>query len=125
MDETTRMIIAYATLLFGIPVAAARIIWVIPGTISSKALAHIADRLDEFTDAAIEGFISLLLACLVFEHLELQIVWKVPLILIVVSSLWSWINEKTLYALASAMGIVTGFLLYPKVLPLLKMYFGS
>jgi hypothetical protein len=113
------MIIAYTTLLFGIPLIAARILWVVPGSISTKALAQIAGRLDEFTDAVIEGFIALLLAGLVFELLKLPVVWKVPVVLIIVSFLWNWLQGNTSHAWAFTMGIAAGFFLYPRVSPFL------
>lgn len=122
MDETTKLIIAYAALLLGIPIATSRIIWVIPGAVSTRALAQIGSRLDEFADAAIEGFISLLLACLLFEKLELRVGWKVPVLLIIISSLWNWFNEKTLQAWLSAIGIIAGFYLYPTMSASLRMY---
>lgn len=125
MDETTRLMIAYATLLFGIPILAAKIVWFVPGTISAKVLAQIARRLDRFTDAAIEGFLSLLLACLVFEYLNLRVQWAVPVTLIIVNLTWNWINGESLYAWLSTAGIIAGFLLYPAVLPYLQTHIAS
>lgn len=34
MDETTRMIIAYAALLMGLPILAAKIVWFVPGAVA-------------------------------------------------------------------------------------------
>jgi hypothetical protein len=121
MNESTRVIIAYATLLFGIPMLAAKMVWLIPSAISARTLPRIAGRLDRFTDAAIEGFISLLLSCLMFEHLELQIAWAVPVLLIIVNLFWNWANEESFFAWPSMAGIIAGFFLYPKVLPLLPI----
>lgn len=116
MNETIRTISAYAMLFFGIPLVAAKVIWFIPSAISSKLLAQIAGRLDQFTDAVIEGLISLLLACLVFEYLTLPIVWEVPFILVIVISLWSLAKEETFKIFPSIIGVIAGFFLYPKML---------
>ena len=121
MDEKTRMIIAYATLLFGLPILAAKIAWFIPGSISALILAQIADRLDKFTDAVVEGFISLLFTCLVFEHLNIQIAAGVPIILIIVTSFWNRVEERVFNAVPSMIGIMVGFFLYPKVLPAIQL----
>jgi hypothetical protein len=124
MDETTRMIIAYATLLFGLPMLAAKIVWFIPSIISSRPLTQIAGRLDQFTDAVVEGFISLLLACLIFQYLTLKIAWGVPIILIAVNSIWSHLNEQAVGVWPSMAGIIIGFFLYPKCLLLLPISFA-
>ena len=125
MNETIRMIAAYAILFLGIPMLAAKIIWFVPGAISGKLLAQIAGRLDQFTDAIIEGFISLLLACMIFTYLTLPIVWQVPVILIIVISLWSLAKEETFKILPSIAGIIAGFFLYPEVLLYLSVNLTS
>jgi hypothetical protein len=120
MEETTKIIIAYAVVLTGIPIIAARILWFVPGALSSKILVNISSRLDEISDEAIAGFISLLLACLLFEHLGLKIVYKIPLILVVVNAVW----KKEMYHVMSFMvGAIAGFVLHPKVLPHLSSAF--
>jgi hypothetical protein len=125
MDEATRMIIAYTLLLLGIPILAAKIIWFIPGVLSGKILMQIAYRLDQIADDAVEGFISLILACLVFEQMQLQVVSAVPIILIIVNSIWNWVKEEAFKAYPFMAGIVVGFFNYPKVLPLLQMNFTT
>ena len=117
MDETTRMIIAYSILLLGLPILAAKITWFVPGSISAVVLVQISHRLDKFTDALVEGFISILFACLVFEHLNIQIAWAIPIILIIVTSLLNRVAEESFNALPSIVGIMVGFFLYPKVFP--------
>ena len=125
MNETIRTISAYAILFLGIPLIAAKIIWFIPSAISAKLLAQIAGRLDQFTDAVIEGLISLLFACLVFTYLTLPIVWEVPFILIIVITLWSLAREETFKILPSITGIIAGFFLYPKVFLFLSINMTS
>jgi hypothetical protein len=115
MDETTRMILAYIILALGFPMLAAKIIWFVPGAISTKMLAQVASRLDQFTDEAIEGFISVQLACLVFEQMGIQLVWKVPFTLIVVTSMWNWAKDNTFKIWPAMAGILSGFVFYPKV----------
>lgn len=116
MDESTRMIIAYATLLVGFPMLAAKVIWWIPGAVASMILAQIAGRLDEFTNAAIEGFISFLLAGQLFDHLQLHVLWGIPLVLIVVTLFWSFIRPASCGAFPAVLGIIAGFFLYPRML---------
>ncbi len=123
MDESTRMIIAYTLLLLGIPMLAAKIIWFIPGVISASILAQIAYRLDQIADDAAEGFISLILASLVFEQMELQVVLAVPIVLIIVNSIWNWVQEEAYKAYPFMTGIIVGFFNYPKVLPFIHMNF--
>jgi hypothetical protein len=120
MDETTKLIIAYATMLTGIPIIAAKMLWFVPGSISNRLLVHISRGLDEISDDAIAGFISLLLACLLFEHLGLKIVYKIPLILIVVNAVW---KKETYHVVSFMAGAIAGFVLYPKVLPHLSSAF--
>jgi hypothetical protein len=115
MDETARTILAYAVVITGLPILAARIIWVIPGTLSTKLLTHVARRLDQFADAAIEGFIALLLAGLTFEKLGLQPGWKIPLILIVFTLIWHKFMNELSTAWPALGGILIGFVCYPKV----------
>jgi hypothetical protein len=116
MDEATRMIIAYAILLVGFPILVAKVIWCIPGAVASMILTHIAGRLDEFTNAAIEGFISFLLAYQLFQHLQLHVAWGIPFVLIVVTLFWSFIRPASCGVFPSVLGIVAGFFLYPKML---------
>jgi hypothetical protein len=116
MDEDTRMIIAYAILLVGFPMLVAKLIWCIPGAVASMVLAHIAGRLDQFTNAAIEGFISFLLAYQLFQHLQLHAVWGIPLALIVVTLFWSFIRPVSCGVLPSVLGIIAGFFLYPRMM---------
>jgi hypothetical protein len=125
MDESTRMIIAYGTLLFGIPLLAAKVLWFIPGAISAPVFSHIAHQLDQFINAAIEGFIALLVACLVFNHFHLPVVWKMPITLIIVTSFWNMAGGRAWSALPSILGIVAGFFLYPKAMPFLAQYFTT
>jgi hypothetical protein len=121
MDEKASMIIAYSTMLFGLPILAAKITWFVPGSILAVVLAQVSQRLDKFIDAVVEGFISLLFACLVFEHLNIQIASAVPITLIMVNLFWNGINEGFFNALPSMVGIIVGFLLYPKVLPQIQL----
>jgi len=125
MDEATRIIIAYGTLLFGIPLLTAKVLWFIPGTISAPIFSLIAHQLDQFINAIIEGFIALLVACLVFEHFQLPVVGKVPITLIIVTCLWNRNDSRTWGALPSILGIITGFFLYPKVMLFLARYFTA
>ncbi len=116
MDESMRIIIAYAELVVGFPLLLAKIVWFVPSAILTGVLAKVACRMDQIVDAAIEGFIAILVACLVFDRLHLHAAWAVPLIMIVVQALWDWTKEEHFRALSSALGIVSGFLLYPAVL---------
>ncbi len=122
MDEPTRMIIAYGTLLFGIPLLTAKILWFVPGAISAPVFSCIAHQLDEFINAIVEGFIALLVACLVFEHFHLAVAWKVPITLIIVTSLWKRTDGGAWGALPTIIGIIAGFCLYPKVMLFLAKY---
>ncbi len=115
MDETMRIIIAYAELVFGFPLLVAKIIWFVPSVILTKILVKIAGRVDQIVDAAVEGFIAILLACLVFDRLGLKIVWAVPLILIVVNALWDWAKDESFRAWSFTAGIILGFIIYPLV----------
>jgi hypothetical protein len=116
MDETTKLIIAYAATLSGIPILAAKILWLVPGAISSTILVPISRRLDQIAGELFAGFISLLLACLLFEHLGLTVAFKVPIILIIVNTFW---KPETFQAVPFTVGAVTGFVFYPKVVLLL------
>ena len=69
MDESTRTIIAYALLLLGFPMIAAKVIWFVPGAITALVLPRIAGQLDLFADEIAEGFLSFLLTRQIFEHL--------------------------------------------------------
>lgn len=115
MDETTRMIIAYAALLLGLPTLAAKIVWFVPGAVAGAILSPIAEGLDTLMGAVAEGFISLLFACLFFEHFQIPVVWKIPMILIIISLLWNCSKEQTFNTFPSIAGIVAGFYLYPEV----------
>jgi len=122
MDDTTRLIIAYALLLLGIPLLAAKILWFIPGNLAGVMLGRISGSLRLFTDAVAEGFLSLLLACLIFRHLEIPVAIAVPALLIAFHLIWNWVvNKATVTALPSVTGIVIGFFLYPKVLTFLPL----
>lgn len=122
MDEATRTIIAYGTLFFGIPLLTAKVLWFVPGTISGPVFSHIAHQLDQFVNAAVEGFIAQLLACLVFQHFELPVVWKIPIILVIVTLFWNRANGGVWGALPSILGIISGFFLYPQVVQFLARY---
>ncbi len=124
MDETTRMIIAYTVLLLGIPTFAAKIIWFVPGAFTGLILSHVAEGLDTIMGAVAEGFISLLFACLFFEHFQIPVVWKIPMILIIVSLIWNCSKERAFNAVPSTAGIVGGFYLYPKVWLFVSMKLG-
>ena len=63
MDETIRMIIAYAELFIGIPLLIAKVIWLIPSIILTKFLIKLSQRRNELMNASMEGFIAILLAC--------------------------------------------------------------
>jgi hypothetical protein len=115
MDEATRIIIAYAALLIGLPTLAAKIVWFVPGAVAGVILSHIVKGLDTLMGAVMEGFISLLFACLIFEHFQIPVVWKIPMILIIISFLWNGSKEQTLNAFPSVAGIIAGFYFYPKV----------
>jgi hypothetical protein len=123
MDDTTRMIMAYAVLFFGIPPLAAKILWVFPSAASGFILDRIAGGLRQFADAVAEGFISLVLACLLFQYLLIPVVIAIPAILIGLHFIWNWTvtKEEPLNAWPSAAGIVAGFFLYPRVLTLLSL----
>lgn len=125
MDESTRMIIAYGTLLFGIPLLTAKVLWFIPGVISAPVFSQIANQLDWFVNAVIEGFIALLVACLVFDHFNLPVVRQIPITLIVVTLLWSRSGSGAWSALPSILGIIVGFLFYPKVMLFFAKYFTA
>jgi hypothetical protein len=120
MDETTKLIIAYAATLSGIPIIAAKILWLVPGAISSMILVPISRGLDQAAGEVFAGFISLLLACFLFEHLGLKIAFKIPISLIIVNTFW---NPETFHIVPFVVGTVTGFVLYPKVLLLLPLMF--
>jgi hypothetical protein len=125
MDESTRTIIAYGTLLFGIPLLTAKILWFVPGAISASVFSHITHQLDRFINAIIEGFLALLLACLVFNHFHLPVVWKIPITLIIVTSLWHTASGAAWSAMSSILGIIAGYLLYPQVMLLFAKYFAA
>jgi hypothetical protein len=113
MDESTRTIIAYASLLLGFPMIAAKVIWFVPGIVAALVLPRIAGQLDLFANEIAEGFISFLLTRQIFEHLMLPVVWEVPLILILITSLWYYPKPDGFKAFPSVLGIVAGILLYP------------
>jgi hypothetical protein len=124
MDEPTRIIIAYAALFTGLPVFAAKIVWVVPGAVAAILFSHIAEGFDVFMDAVIEGFLSLLFACLLFEQLNVPVVWKIPTIMIIVSTLWRLTKPEVYSVFPSIAGIVAGFLLYPRVWLYVSMRLG-
>lgn len=116
MDESTKMIIAYAGLVSGFPLLVAKIIWFVPSVILAKVLGMIAGRMDQIVDAAIEGFIAILSAGLAFDHFRLQTAWAVPVTLIIVNCLWGWAKEEAFRGWSSAVGVMLGFLLCPDFL---------
>jgi hypothetical protein len=124
MEESTRIIIAYGELFIGIPLLFAKIVWFMPSIILEKVLSPVALGIAQILDSAIEGFISILLACVVFDRLNLQIALGVPIILIIVNLLWGWAKESAYKAWSSAVGIIAGFILYHHVLLLLANEFG-
>jgi hypothetical protein len=109
------MIMAYTIMGLGLPMVAAKIIWFVPGAISTRMLSQVALRLDEVTDAVIEGFLALQLATFAFDRMGIPIIWKVPLTLIVVTYLWNWVTDQGFKTGPAAVGIIIGFLSYPKV----------
>jgi hypothetical protein len=122
MDEATKLIIAYAATLLGIPILAAKVLWYVPGAVSSRVLDPISRQLDEIAYEACEGFLALVLACFLFDHLGLPVVMKIPIILVMVHFVW----EKELYqTVAFMLGAITGFLYYPRVFPVLAKLFIS
>lgn len=123
MEESTRILIAYAELISGIPLLFAKILWFIPSVTLTKVLSHVARDIDQILDAAVEGFIAIVFVCVVFDQLSLQISSIVPIILIIVNSLWDWAKELAYKGWPSAVGIITGFILYHPVL-LLANKFG-
>jgi hypothetical protein len=124
MDEATRTIIAYAALLMGLPLLAARIVWFVPGVAAALILAPLIEGLDRFLSAVAEGFLALVFACLLFEHLGLEVAWKIPVILIIVHSLWSCTQSDTLNAFPSIVGIIAGFVFYPQALLFVSLKLG-
>jgi hypothetical protein len=124
MDEATRTIIAYASLLLGLPLLAARILWYFPGAIVAIVLKPIVSGLDRCVDATVEGFVALFLACLLFDRLGLTVAWKIPAILTVASYFWGRTREGSLNALPSISGIFAGFILYPEAWLYLCTKFG-
>jgi len=122
MDEATRLIIAYGTLFIGIPLLTAKVLWFVPGAISRPVFSLIARELDQFIGAAVEGFLAQFLTCLVFQHFQLPVAWKVPIALIIVTLIWNRAGGGTWGALPSILGIVSGFFLYPQLMPVLARY---
>lgn len=123
MDDTTRLVIAYAILLLGIPLMAAKIIWAIPGTVTGIVFEQIIGGLRKVTTAVAEGFLSLLLTCLVFEYLNIPVVIAVPAVLIILHIIWyEFVSQTEMNSLPSVAGIVIGFLVYPKVLTFLPVH---
>ena len=55
MEESTRIIIAYAVVIIGVPLFFARICWFIPGVILAKVLSFVATGLDQILNRAVEG----------------------------------------------------------------------
>jgi len=113
MDEPSRTIIAYALLLVGFPMIAARALWCIPGAIAALVLTRIAGRLDLFVDEIAEGFLSFLLTRQIFELMTLPVVWEIPLILIMITSLWNYSKPEAFKAFPSVLGIMAGIVMYP------------
>jgi len=122
MDDTTRLIAAYALLLLGIPFLAAKILWAFPGAVSGFVLDRISSSIRQAADAVAEGFLSLLTACLIFSHMDIPVAIAVPTLLISLHLIWNWaVNKSAVNALPSVTGIVMGFFLYPKVLAFLPL----
>ncbi len=113
MEESTRMVIAYALLLAGLPMIAAKVLWCVPGAFAALVLKRIAGQLDLLVDAIAEGFISFLMTRQLFEHLQLSIVWQVPLILILVTLLWNYFRSEGVRAFPDVLGIIAGIVLCP------------
>lgn|GEM_PF-2767296 len=113
MEESTRTLIAYASLLIGFPIIAAKLVWCIPSAIATPVLTRIAGGLDLFVDATAEGFISFLLTRQLFELLQLSVVWQVPLTLILVIWLQTHFRQGNVGALPYVLGIIVGILFYP------------
>lgn len=113
MDETIRTIIAYTELAIGIPLFIAKVIWLIPSIVLTKFLIKISHRRNQLINASVEGFIAILLACQIFDHYNIQIAWVIPIVLMIVHSIWNWGKEEKFITWASRVGITVGFLLYP------------
>mgnify|MGYP001266240249 CR=1 FL=1 len=126
MDESTKMFIAYGSLVLGIPLIAAKLLWCVPASITASVFTRVAGRLDVFMDALAEGFLSFLLSRQSFELLQLTVTWQVPLILILVTWLWNYLRPEGLRLFPSVLGIVAGIVLCPGglVYPRLPLFDG-
>jgi hypothetical protein len=125
MGETTKAIIAYSSLIIGLPLLMAKIVWFIPGMISGSLLCRIATRLDTVVEASFQGLISILCACLFFDHLEFHITKAVPIILIAVNALWEWSRGEPLRVWPASIAMGAGFYYYPRLLQMLANYSSS
>jgi hypothetical protein len=119
MDEATKAIIAYASLIIGLPLFVAKIVWFIPSAVSGRILSRIATRLDKVVEASFEGLISILIACLLFDHLLFHITLAVPIILITVNALWEWSKDETVGVWPASVAMAVGFYYYPRLFELL------
>ncbi len=124
MDETMRTIIAYAVTVLGIPRFIAKILWFVPGAVVGTVLAKFSDPLGKMAGGGVEGFISILLVSMFFNHLNVHLVWEVPLILIAVNSILEWGKDEPYAAWSAIAGIVIGFFLYPGILDFLIQRLG-
>lgn len=112
MEETIRLFFAYAELIIGIPLILAKLILLVPSFILTKLLLKTNNH-HGFVNSSVEGFIAILLTCQIFDHYEIQIAWTVPVILIFVRSIWHRGEEQGIGRVASIIGVIVGFLLYP------------
>ncbi|MHB8770779.1 MAG: hypothetical protein ACYC7J_07285 [Syntrophales bacterium] len=113
MEESTKLLFAYFSLLIGFPLIAAKALWCVPGALTAPVFTRIAGRLDMFVADIAEGFLSFLLARQIFEQLYLSVVWQVPLILILVTWFWNCSRPDGLRAFPSVLGIIAGIVLCP------------
>ena len=108
-----KTILAYGELIFGLPLLVATMIWFIPSLVIAKTIGKISDRLSDIIDAGMEGVLSSIFACVVFYWLGVKITWAIPIILVIVTSLWESARKESFRAWPAAVGIIIGFFLYP------------
>jgi hypothetical protein len=98
----------------GFPMMAAKVIWIVPSKITAPVMKHIAGGLDRVVTPAAEGFLSFLMTSHLFNYLQLAFEWQVPLLLIMVTSLWKHFQGEDFGAWPSLLGIFIGMVICPR-----------
>lgn len=110
-----RILIAYAAVFLGIPLAGATLVWFLPRFFLITILRRVPNLEDAFT-ALIEGGLGSFLGCLIFHWLRVVPDWPVPLLLVGVGSYWHVARSEKNLILPFVVGLPIGYAVFKFIL---------